>query len=195
MEKLFERCPVTTSSAKFDDLFDAILIPESTTPPGRPEPRRPERWTAEGTVQLEERVRAAVALFHRREYVRCLALLRDLECNSEVDPRVGAFVGACRALVHGEVRQGLDACVRSLKRAFYIPDLYCALGAVLLRLGDRSRAHAAYRRGLRVDPRHKALTALIREMGQRRAPVFGFLPRSHQANRWAGLLRARLFPA
>jgi hypothetical protein len=193
MEKHFERWPVKTSSVRFDDLFDAILIPETTTLPGRPEPPRRQRSTFEGTVDLEERIRAAVALFHRREYVRCLALLRDLECDSEADPRVGAFAGACRALVHGEVRQGLDACVLSLKRAFYIPDLYCALGAVLLRLGDRARAHAAYQRGLRVDPQHKALTALLREMGQRRSPVFGFLPRSHQANRWVGRLRARLF--
>jgi tetratricopeptide (TPR) repeat protein len=147
-----------------------------------------------GPEDLERKIHAAVELFHGGEYVRCLTILRDLDGTPGEDPRITAFTGACRALVLGDHRQGLDACVTALKKAFYIPDLYCALGVVLLRIGERAKAYAAYQRGLRIDPRHPALQARLLEMGLRRRPVLRFLPRSHHANRFLGRLRARFFP-
>ena len=180
----------------FDQLFHAILEPGPGPTPACPAPSRgPEPKSSGGSEDLERRIHTAVELFHGGEYVRCLTILRDLEASPGADPRVRAFAGACRALVLGEHRHGLDACVAALKKAFYIPDLYCALGVVLVRIGERAKAHAAYQRGLRIDPRHPALRARLREMGLRRPPVLRFLPRDHHANRFLGRLRARFFPA
>lgn len=145
--------------------------------------------------EFEQRVSAAVALFHRREYVQCLSVLRNLQEVADCDPRISAFSGACRALVLGETREGLQTCVQAVQEAFYIPDLYCALGVVLLRAGQRSKAYSAFHKGLRIDPRHKVLQAHLREMGVRRRPVIRFLRRSHPANRVLGALRARILPA
>jgi len=187
---------VKNQTGAFDHMFHAMLEPGLGPTPASPaaigaqEPKGPG-----GSVEAEKRIRTALEFFHGGEYVRCLTILRDLEGSPGADPRVRAFAGACRALVLGEHRQGLDACVTALKKAFYIPDLYCALGVVLVRIGERAKAHAAYQRGLRIDPRHPALRARLREMGQRRPPVLRFLPRDHHANRFLGRLRARFFPA
>jgi hypothetical protein len=167
--------------------------PSSVEPPATAQQDRPKPLTPPLGDDSEAQISAATKLFHREEYARCLAIVRDLDGEAAADPRATALFGACRALVLGEVLPGLDACIRALKSAFYIPDLYCALGAVLQRIGDRSKAYATYQKGLRVDPLNRALRARIHAMGQRRQPVLTFLPRTHQANRLLGIARSRLF--
>lgn len=180
----------------FDLMFDSIL--SSVRPPRSSSDLAPGS-RASGTKLVEDeserKIRGAMALFHRGEYARCRSLLEDLEATQDQDPRVMAFLGASRALTFGQMRVGMEACVAALRRAFYIPELYCALGVVLLRAGNRSKAYAAFQRGLRIDARHPALTARVREMGVRRSPILKFLSRSHPANRFLGILRARLLPS
>lgn len=180
----------------FDRLFDAIVADPAGSSAEAPPPAEPAAAAAARSDEArEEKIRVALALFHRGEYRRCVALLGEVESDGGHDPRVVAFLAASRALVHGQVRSGLQVCVETLRKAFYIPDLYCALGVLLLRGGDRSKAYAAFHRGLRIDPKHPALRARVREMGVRRSPLLRFLPRTHPANRVLGILRARLFPA
>ncbi len=190
------RCPLNIRTAEFDQLFDAVVA-EGNPPVEEPSPKGGAFAARKSLIDadLEQRISAAVALFHRRDYVQSLSLLRNLQDAADSDPRISAFMGACRAVVMGEVREGLQTCVQAVKRAFYIPDLYCALGVVLLRSGQRSKAYSAFQRGLRIDPRHKVLRAHLRDMGVRRRPVIRFLRRSHPANRVLGALRARVFSA
>lgn len=136
-----------TREAEFDRLFDAILEGKasSAAPSGTG-----AHSSSSGALSLddpERKISAAVALFHRGEYMQCLALLRDSQPELSGDPRVAAFLGACRALVMGEMRQGMEACVQAVKKAFYIPDLYCALGVVLLRGGSGQRPTPPFRVG------------------------------------------------
>lgn len=181
--------------AEFDRLFHAILSEADGGCGDRRGGSARAGADRQEAERREECIRMAVALFHRGEYARCLSLLSDLKGGAEDDPRVVAFRGACRALTGGRVRAGIECCVQALRQAFYIPDLYCALGVVLLRAGDRAKAFAAFQRGLRIDPRHPALRKRVREMGVRRRPPLRFLRRSHPANRVLGMMRARLFPA
>ncbi|MDW7709405.1 MAG: tetratricopeptide repeat protein [Deferrisomatales bacterium] len=173
----------------FDRLFDSLVGEAPSV--GAPEPV-PVPGALAAIGDLERKVNRAVALFHRGDYARCHALLQA--CGDDVlrDPRGQAFQAASRAMVNGRFREGVDACVQAIRGAFYIPDLYCALGVLLLRAGERAKAHAAFQRGLRLDPRHPGLRARVRDMGERRAPVLVFLARSHPANRFLGRLRTIL---
>ncbi len=172
--------------AEFNTMFDSIL--DGVSQGGAAVNRAP----AAPAVPDEDKLRTAMALFYRGEYVKSLGLLRQLDAETSTDLRVAAFTAACRAVVMGEVRDGVQVCVRAVKRAFYITDLYVALGVVLLRAGQRSKAYAVFMRGARLDPRHSGLRAQLEAMGARRRPVIGFLRRSHPANRLLGTLRARL---
>jgi tetratricopeptide (TPR) repeat protein len=170
----------------FDLLFDSLL--GHTSAEGAASPASPE-----GTGQEQEDcIARAVALFHRGDYVRCQSLLQKCEAQGSRDVRVRAFLAASRSMGNGRVRDGVVACLEAIRGAFYIPDLYCALGVLLLRGGDRAKAHAAFQRGLRLDPQHASLKARLREMGERRTPVLGFLGRAHPANRVLGRMRAQL---
>ncbi|MBE0617310.1 MAG: tetratricopeptide repeat protein, partial [Proteobacteria bacterium] len=144
------------------------------------------------TPDLEEQIGQAVALFNRGDYARCNALLQDCGPEGARDPRVRAFLAASRSMVNGRVREGVVACIEAIRGAFYIPDLYCALGVLLLRVGDRAKAYAAFQRGLRLDPRHRGIKAKLHEMGERRGPVLAFLDRANPANRVLGRVRAQL---
>ena len=170
----------------FDLMFDSLVgQAPAQTPASLPSPQGP------GQAE-EEQISRAVALFHRGDYARCQALLQECEAGGSRDVRVRAFLAASRSMGNGRVRDGVVACLEAIRGAFYIPDLYCALGVLLLRAGDRAKAHAAFLRGLRLDPHHPGLNARLREMGQRRAPVLGFLHRANPANRVLGRMRAHL---
>ncbi len=173
----------------FDRLFDSLLGEVPQPSPGHgPDPK-----ARQGSGQeLEDRIARAVALFNRGDYARCHALLQDCGAEGERDPRVRAFLAASRSMVNGRVREGVVACIEAIRGAFYIPDLYCALGVLLLRVGDRGKAYAAFQRGLRLDPRHGGIRARIRDMGERRGPVLAFLDRANPANRVLGRVRAQL---
>lgn len=170
----------------FDLLFDSLVgQAPAESPVSLPSP--------EGTGQeQEEWIARAVALFHRGDYARCQALLQKCEAQGSRDVRVRAFLVASRSMGNGRVRDGVVACLEAIRGAFYIPDLYCALGVLLLRAGDRAKAHAAFQRGLRLDPHHAGIKARLREMGERRIPVLGFLDRTNPANRVLGRMRAQL---
>lgn len=170
----------------FDLLFDALV---GQAPAGSPASLPA---AAEAGQEQEDRITRAVALFHRGDYVRCHSLLQQCDAQGSKDVRVRAFLVASRSMGNGRVRDGLVACLEAIRGAFYIPDLYCALGVLLLRAGDRAKAHAAFQRGLRLDPHHPGLKARLREMGERRHPVLGFLPRTNPANRVLGQVRAQI---
>lgn len=187
--RVLRRCPVDTALTDFDRLFDSLVGAAPSETPGDPERAAGPQPVAN---DMERKVARAMALFHRGDYARCYALLQACGPDGRRDPRVPAFQAASRALVNGRVHEGLDACVQAIRGAFYIPDLYCALGVLLLRAGQRAKAHAALQRGLRLDPRHPGLRARLREMGERRDPMLTVLGRSHPVNRLLGRIRASL---
>jgi Flp pilus assembly protein TadD len=136
-------------------------------------------------------LRRATKLFYSGEYGRCLALI-EAAAAAGTDPRTKAFWGASRALTRGDVEAGIQVCVEAVRAGRGLPDTYCALGIVLLAIGDRAKARAAFLKGLGVDPRHSQLRARIRSMGVRRRAILPFLERAHPVNRFLGRVRSLL---
>lgn len=174
-------------SQEFERLFQTMILPDSEAPPAPVAPKKKRRVSLDD----ETRIRQAVGLFYRGEYQSCIESMRALQADSIFDHRIDAFVAASRALGLGETLPGLKSCVETAKKAGPVADIYCALGAVLHGMGDRARAHAVYKKGLKIDPFHPHLRARLRAMGLRRSPVLRGLSRKHPLNRILGSLRAR----
>lgn len=103
-----------------------------------------------------------------------------------------SYLGYGMARYQGERANGLKLCNLGVRVELYQPESYLLLAQTHLILGDRRAAWDTVERGLQVDAAHEGLQKLKAELGQRRRPIFPFLPRRHALNRWLGKLRHRV---
>jgi tetratricopeptide (TPR) repeat protein len=121
------------------------------------------------------------------------AVLRDRQINPHRPTmKYVSFYAVSLSLATDRHEDALRLCRSAAESEFYNPDIFCNLGRVALRAGQRGEAWVAFRRGLTLNDAHPALRFEMRRMGARRAPVFRFLPRRHIVNRLAGRLRLQL---
>jgi tetratricopeptide (TPR) repeat protein len=106
-----------------------------------------------------------------------------------------SYLGYGMARFEGNRRQGLELCRRAVELELYQPEAYYFLAETCLLVGDRRSAAEVLEQGLDIDPEHRDLQALERQMGERQAPILTFLPRQHRLNRWLGRLRYGLAAA
>lgn len=102
-----------------------------------------------------------------------------------------SYLGYGVARYKRNVAQGVRLCKHSIKLEWFQPDNYLNLARTCL-LSDKYKREAleAVRDGLKVDPDHPELLNLYAELGVRRPPVLGFLPRGNFVNRMLGSLRS-----
>jgi tetratricopeptide (TPR) repeat protein len=81
---------------------------------------------------------------------------------------------------------GLNLCRNAAGVETVHAEVFLNLALAELRLQHRKRACQAVSRGLKLDPRHKALLTLRRKMGIRRPPLLPFLKRDNPLNKWLG---------
>jgi len=87
--------------------------------------------------------------------------------------------------------ESIRACETAARREFMSPELQLNLGRVYALAGKVSRALAAFEKGLRLNPKHRALREELRRFDRRGRPPVGFLSRNHPLNRWMGRMRSR----
>lgn len=87
--------------------------------------------------------------------------------------------------------ESIRACETAARREFMSPELQLNLGRVYAMAGKMSRALAAFEKGLRLNPKHRALREELRRFDRRGRPPVGFLARDHPLNKWMGRMRAR----
>ena len=105
---------------------------------------------------------------------------------------VYSFLGYGTARYQNRGRDGLKLCEHAIKVQYYEADNHWNLARVQLLLGERRQAVATIARGLKLDPDHKELLEMSREIGNRRRPVLGFLDRDNPVNILLGRLRQSL---
>lgn len=103
-----------------------------------------------------------------------------------------SYLGYGIARFKGRPRDGVALCEHAVKIEFFQPDNQFNLARTYLLVGNREKAVAALRRGLKLDPDHGGLRGLAAQMGQRRRPVLRFLSREHPLNRFLGRLRHQI---
>jgi tetratricopeptide (TPR) repeat protein len=106
-------------------------------------------------------------------------------------PRYRSYYGLCLGTAKRRFDQALELCRSAAKEEFYNPELYRNLAQVHLVFGFKAEGIRYLRRGLMIDPENQQILDDLMELGVRRRPPLGFLPRRHMINRWIGMFRGR----
>ena len=103
-----------------------------------------------------------------------------------------SYLGYGIALREKRVREGLQLCRHSVKVEFYQADNYHNLARTYLLARQRSAAVRTVLDGLKIDPHHRGLLVVRKELGIRGRPILPFLDRGHVLNQFLGRLRHAL---
>lgn len=103
-----------------------------------------------------------------------------------------SYYGLSLARSQRPTREAMGACERAARSDPWDPDLQLNLGRVFALAGKRTRALAAFERGLQIAPRHRALKAELRALDRRSTPPLSFLKRDHPLNKMLGKMRASI---
>ena len=112
--------------------------------------------------------------------------------EDELPPVFYAYLGYGIARFEGKLREGLRLCQQAAELEMLQGEVSRLLAESHLLFDDRRSALEAVQRGLEIDPADTDLLRLKKQLGERRSPVLGFLPRHHAVNRYLGRLRHRL---
>lgn len=116
----------------------------------------------------------------------------DEKVLEDVPLELLSYYGLCIALVKNHVEEGIRLCRKVLSKDVFRPEFYLNLGKVYLKANQKAKALKIFQRGLELGERSKGLRMELEKLGIRKKQVFGFLPRHHFLNRYAGLLTDRL---
>lgn len=105
------------------------------------------------------------------------------------EPRYLSYLGVCLATADKRATEAIMLCEEAAHMVGYDALLYGNLGRVHLLLGNRRKAHAAFRQGLALERDNRYILRELQAMGSRQKKIFSFLPRRHLLNRLAGRLR------
>jgi hypothetical protein len=133
----------------------------------------------------------AVELCRRDEWTKALPLLKQVQESgrSGLPPLFYSYLGHAIARVERRVDDGLQLCQQAVKMEFYQPDHYLNLARTQLLADEKGAAVRAMHKGLKLDPKHRGLLALQRDLGVRKLPVLPFLSRGNFLNQLLGRLR------
>ena len=115
--------------------------------------------------------------------------LRPFFDEDRAQAQLRSWYGLALGLARRRYQEALDLCQSAVKQEFFNPELYVNVAQLNLAYGFRAESLRYLRRAKMIDPGNETIERLLGEMGPRRSPVLGFLPRRHFLNRWLGALR------
>ena len=109
---------------------------------------------------------------------------RENNQNTE-SPEMLSLMGYSVAREAGQLKKGIEMCLRAISLNSHKSDHYLHLGRIYLLANKKDLAIRVFRQGLKIrkDPR---IMGELRQMGNRRSPPFASLPRNHVVNMVAG---------
>lgn len=123
------------------------------------------------------------------EAMKCFEAAHQLQPDN---PIFASFFGLTLAEQRGLFRRALDLCHQAIKLSPENGTLHLNLARALLANDQKPEAMAALREGIIVVKDPGPLQTLLDQIGCRRDPLFGSLPRSHPLNKYLGMLTFRL---
>lgn len=107
------------------------------------------------------------------------------------NPQWHAMLGYCIAKERGHVGRGMELCRTALERYPEQPESYYFMARVLALSGKKAEAVELLRQGLSCGD-SLAIKRYLQELGVRKPPFIGWLPRDNPFNKYCGLVLARL---
>ena len=109
------------------------------------------------------------------------------------EPRYASYCGLLLAMVMRKLKEAEKLCEGAIKPDCTAVELFYNLGRVYLMQGRREKALQAFRKGLQIDPDNTVIHRELENIGTRKKPFFTSLGRNNPLNRFAGMLRSRLY--
>jgi tetratricopeptide (TPR) repeat protein len=103
-----------------------------------------------------------------------------------------SYYGLSMAVAHRPSEYAIRACEKAAGLEPSDPALQYNLGEVYLLAGRKTKALAAFERGLRLNPASRCLRAKLARLDRRSRPAIPKLGRDHPVNRWVGRARAAI---
>lgn len=115
----------------------------------------------------------------------------EMAHSIEPTPMVMSKLAYCLAKERRQLQKALHLCLDALQSEPDNPEHYYQLGRVYLLAGQKGRAIATFRKGLKFKRHQPSIDELVK-MGVRKEPVLNSLPRDHLLNRSLGVLFTKL---
>ena len=140
----------------------------------------------------EELFKAGLFLLKRDKVREALSAFKRALNIKGNEPKYMSYTGLCLALAEGKTRESVVLCEKAVSMEFYRSELFLNLGRVYIVMGNKKKAHMAFRKGMALDRDNRSLRVELEKMGYRKPPVFPFLDRQHPINMVAGKVLYRL---
>ena len=164
-------------------------------PPTTPDPVAPAFHVQPASPLRAESlhaIEAARGLLASGDAESAMQRLRPVFDENRAQAQVRSWYGLTLGLSRRRYQEALDLCQSAVKQEFFNPELYLNVAKLNMAFGFKAESLRYLRRAKMIDPGNETIELLLDELGPRRAPVLGFLPRRHALNRWLGSLRHTL---
>ena len=151
-----------------------------------------ENGVSAAELNAEELYKAGLFLLKRDKVKEALSAFKRALNIKVKEPRYMSYTGLCLALAEGRVKEAVSLCEKAVSMEFYRSELFLNLGRVYIVMGNKKKAHMAFRKGMALDRDNRSLRMELERMGYRKPPVFPFLDRQHPINKVAGKVLYRL---
>lgn len=100
-------------------------------------------------------------------------------------PEMLSLTGYLMATESGQIREGIELCLKAIGSNPSIVDHYLHLGRIYLFADKKENAIKTFRKGLKIR-KDARLIEELNKLGTRQPPLISALPRNHVVNRVAG---------
>lgn len=106
-------------------------------------------------------------------------------------PTVASYLAYCLAKERRQLPKALSLCMSAIQQEPTRSLHYHNLGRIYLLSGQKTKAIAIFRKGLKLE-RNQQIIDELKVLGVRRPPVLGALERNHPLNKLLGIMFRRL---
>ena len=150
-----------------------------------PRERRQKRLAVTEAIG-QEHFQTGLRMLYACRYGDALTHLHEAVVLEPNAPGYLSYLGLATAHAERKYADAEQLCRRAIEREYHRAEHYHNLGEVMLLAGRRREAIQAFNQALSWNPNHEPSRDALRQLGVRRAPVIGALPRSHPINIFLG---------
>ncbi|SHJ31825.1 hypothetical protein SAMN02745165_02101 [Malonomonas rubra DSM 5091] len=118
-------------------------------------------------------------------YIHSAQVLLNQAVEGRNTPELHSYLAYCMAKDEGRISAAARTCRESIRREPGNSLHYLLLGRILLLAGEKTKAVAAFRQGLKTSPNPKIIVEL-KSLGLRKPAIFKSLDRKHPLNKVVG---------
>lgn len=139
---------------------------------------------------LHPEVSKAIKTAEKGNTLTAMVQLEELY-RADGEPLVASYLGYCLAKEQQQFKKAATLCRDAIERQPTEVLHYLNLGRVYLAAGQKVMAIKAFRQGMKIS-RNRQIMVELRNLGERKEPVFASLKRDHFFNRFFGFFFSRM---